>query len=178
MNHQPFDTWIYDPSELNEEQKVELSSHIDGCPQCQQKQKTWTAVLKVILNIPIETAPAGFPARFQASLSQRRALEQRKQSILLLVSLSFAFLTTLSVTLGVLLAEGSLPGLLNSLLQFLTSAPERWFKFRHIITFWTAEIPVGWLITTGMLLMGSGIIMLSAWTLTLTRIHLYGGTQQ
>mgnify|MGYP001036304628 CR=1 FL=1 len=178
MNHQPFDNWIYDPSELNEEQKVELSSHIDGCPQCQQQQKTWTAVQKVIKSTPLETAPAGFHARFQASLSQRRALEQRKQSIILLVSLSFAFLTALSIILGILLAEGSLSNLLNSLLQFLTTAPERWFKFRHIITFWAAEIPVGWLITTGILMTGSGIIMLSAWTLTMTRIHLYGGIQK
>lgn len=80
MSHQPYETWIFDIHELNEDQRRSLDLHVESCADCRQLRERWGQV-RVELREPAVAAPrAGFTRRWQASFNERRAREQRLQA--------------------------------------------------------------------------------------------------
>jgi anti-sigma factor RsiW len=79
MNHQPFETWLLEPSQLNEQQAAELRAHLAGCPDCARLQVAWQQVAAVIRAEPELPAPAGFTQRWQADLEARKARQRARQ---------------------------------------------------------------------------------------------------
>ena len=92
MNHQQFETWILQESELNKEQQRELHLHLKGCSQC---QGFYQAVhqLDHLFNIAPDAAPApGFTARWMERIERR---ERRRNRLILGITLSVITLATI-----------------------------------------------------------------------------------
>lgn len=76
MNHQPFEDWLLNERPLDPKQKLELEIHLRDCRYCNALVKTDKALHSVKMVSPA----AGFTARFQARLSQQRAVERRRRA--------------------------------------------------------------------------------------------------
>ena len=178
MNHQPFDTWLLDPEELNIEQRGELNEHLQSCPQRRQLSASLARVDQFIQNTPIQRAPDGFTARFQSSLARRRKEEQRRQVRTVILILLAAIFVTSGIFLGNFLAHYSLTKLIGSLIQFFAYAPQRLIEFRFIVSFWIVKIPTPIFAITGALIVFWTFLLLTPWVLTLLRIKRQGVTDK
>jgi hypothetical protein len=91
MNHQPFETWLF---EENPQNNPALQDHLQTCPTCQQIQQNWQAVRQQI-QISEQVAPRpGFTARWQASLELRRLKVRQRQQVLIASLVMTAMLIT------------------------------------------------------------------------------------
>lgn len=80
MSHQPFETWIFDIDRIPQEDRRALKEHLKGCPQCQTVARKWQMVHREMRMLPEVRPDPGFTQRWQTSLVERRAREQRKQA--------------------------------------------------------------------------------------------------
>ena len=77
MNHRPFEDWLLNDTSLTPEQKRELDIHLRTCPYCTALVETGMALKTVKKASP----QAGFAARFETRLAQRKAAERRRRYI-------------------------------------------------------------------------------------------------
>jgi hypothetical protein len=75
MNHQPFEDWLLNDKPITPEQKRELDTHVRTCAYCAALAETGIALKSVKKASP----KAGFTARFEARLAERKLAEQRKR---------------------------------------------------------------------------------------------------
>jgi hypothetical protein len=177
MNHQLFETWLHNPSELTQEQTNDLRSHLETCAECRRIHAGWTAAEKLIRVKPQMNAPEGFSARFQASLAERRVLKHRHQvRTVLLVMLGTILLSAILLAVH-FFANNSPANVISRGIHFLTVAPQRFLEFRYIFSFWLGEIPVIYFIGAAFVLSSWIFILLVSWVLTISRIKHQGVTQ-
>ena len=118
MNHQPFETWMFEMDQLEPTQAAALNAHLAECPECRRLMESWQAVEYQLKTArPISPAP-GFTAHWQANLpirQQREQLQQARQwlwglgsaSLVMAFALVVYLLTTQSpVTMFVNLSSG------------------------------------------------------------------------
>jgi hypothetical protein len=80
MSHQPFETWIFEPEELSQEQREQLQTHLDTCHECCQLKLAWQDA-NVRLQVKPMVLPApGFSQRWEAGLERRQVELQTNQS--------------------------------------------------------------------------------------------------
>lgn len=95
MNHQPFNSWLYEDAELDSSQRKELFLHLKDCPECRQQHEAWTNVRHLLRTAePVQPRPQ-FSQRWQASLDARRSRQQSRQVRITVLSLCGAALLTL-----------------------------------------------------------------------------------
>ena len=75
MNHQPFEDWLLNDKPITQEQKRELDIHVRTCAYCAALAETGIALKSVKKASP----KAGFTARFEARLVERKLAEQRRR---------------------------------------------------------------------------------------------------
>jgi len=75
MNHRPFEDWLLNDMPITPEQKRELDAHLRSCVHCTALVET-DVVLKSVKKI---SPPAGFTARFQVRLAERKLAERRRR---------------------------------------------------------------------------------------------------
>jgi hypothetical protein len=75
MNHQPFEDWLLNDKPITHEQKRELDVHLRTCSYCSALTVTGLALKSVRKASP----QAGFTARFQARLAERKLAERRRR---------------------------------------------------------------------------------------------------
>lgn len=81
VSHQPFETWLLDEDQsLTLEERRALREHIATCTQCQRFEHKWQDVHQELRARRMVAPAPGFTQRWQASLAERRAREQRKQA--------------------------------------------------------------------------------------------------
>lgn len=96
MNHQPFNTWLYEDKPLDSSQRVELLQHLKECPECKQQHEAWMNVKHMLQTAePVQPRPQ-FSARWLAGLEARRLRQQRRQVRITILCLSGAALLILS----------------------------------------------------------------------------------
>ncbi len=116
MNHPPFSTWLYEDHPLTPSQTEELKAHLQSCPECQQQRDAWLNVSHMIRTAkPVQPRPE-FARRWQASLAERRAQQQRRQVRITILLLSGAALVILLGLIVFLLATSSLADLFASVI--------------------------------------------------------------
>ena len=80
MNHQPFDTWMFEMDQLDPTQAAALKAHLAECAECRRLMESWQAV-EYQLKTARQVSPApGFNARWQANLPLRQQNEQMQQA--------------------------------------------------------------------------------------------------
>jgi anti-sigma factor RsiW len=145
VNHQPFETWNLDRSRLQPEQQAELMRHLETCPDCREKYAAWERVQMELKFAPVMNAPAGFSARFQASLEARRAEAQRRQTRNLLGFLGISLLVILILLTIYVLNQTSPAVWISSILRAIADVPVNLLELRYIAAFWLPRIsPLIW----------------------------------
>jgi hypothetical protein len=80
MSHQPFETWIFEPEELSQDEREQLQSHLDTCNECRQLKAAWqNANVKFEVKAMVAPAP-GFTQRWESGLERRQVELQTNQS--------------------------------------------------------------------------------------------------
>src|SRR6185436_9448712 len=135
VNHLPFEEWLLNETAVTPEQKRDLDLHLRSCAYCSALLETGR-----MLNNAKTTAPAaGFTARFQVRLAERKIADQRRK-------LWRAFLFTLG---GLAL----LMWLAGPYVASFFASPATWIS-----------VLVGWLVflgTTLFALFDAGLVILS-----------------
>lgn len=95
MNHQPFNSWIYEDTQLTAAQAEELKQHMQICPDCMKQQEAWLSVRHMLRTAEVVRPRPAFANRWQASLDARRARQQRRQVRITILALAGAVLLIL-----------------------------------------------------------------------------------
>jgi len=171
MSHQPFETWNLDRKSLTPEQRAELDRHVESCPICQQMRCTWGLVQREIRAAEQKTATAGFAARFQNSIEERRKLEHRRQiqRILIFLFISIAFILT--VFAGIFLVATPPADWIGSAIQTVVNVPFNLRELLYILTFWLSRIPTWAMLAISAVPLTWAAVLIITGTLTYARFH-------
>jgi anti-sigma factor RsiW len=95
MNHQPFNSWLYEDTPLPAAQAEELRQHLQTCPDCRRQQEAWVNVRHMLRTTEAARPQPGFSNRWQAGLEARRLRQQRRQVRITILALAGAVLLVL-----------------------------------------------------------------------------------
>ncbi len=177
MNHQLIENWLKDPAGMPAEQISELQAHLTLCPDCRRIHAGWQAAHNLIHSAPEIKAPAGFSARFQVGLVERRQRSHRHQAQIFGLGLVGAILFISVLLLIRFFTNHSAIEVLSQGIQFLSVAPQQVVEYRYIFAFWLAEIPAAYLIAAALILISWTFFLPASWVLVLRRIKHQGVTQ-
>lgn len=161
MSHQPFDTWVFEPGSLSPDDRRALQAHLETCAQCQRLERKWRAVHHELRAHPMASPAPGFTQRWQASLAERRARDQRRQAWKIF---------------GILLGAATFILLLLASYEIATTSPAEWltgavnfFSNSERMINWTRFAILTWLSTTSLAL---NIVLWVCLTMTLCVLFL------
>ena len=75
MNHLPFENWLLNDMPVTPEQQRELESHLRNCSYCSALAETG----RMLKSTKMVSPAAGFTARFQARLLERKIADRRRR---------------------------------------------------------------------------------------------------
>lgn len=132
MNHQPFNSWIYD-EDLSLEQEGALRQHVDSCSACQMEQIAWETVQQAMLSSKMVAPSVGFTQRWQDQLAARQIKEQKQQ-----IRRFFLFTLLLSATIilamgGAIFFSATPARVIVNSVSFLTDIVVNWNLFHHTL---------------------------------------------
>lgn len=142
MSHQPFEAWILDPEKLTAEERRALRAHLGECQSCQRLAEKWQTVSLQLRARPMAEPRPGFAQRWQLSLAERRAREQRRQAWKVFGLLAAGALFILLLLSGYLLATTSTTEWLARLVNFFASSREIIDLTSFAIQSWLAMTPL------------------------------------
>lgn len=132
MNHQPFETWLFEESPQD---NPALQEHLQTCPTCQQTQQNWQAVRQQMQTAGQVAPRPGFSARWKAGLEQRRLQARQRRQVLIASLVMTTLLITSLAAFGLWAAFSAPAGVLvfltRSLTTLLTLSPRdtlQWFN--------------------------------------------------
>jgi anti-sigma factor RsiW len=142
MSHQPFENWILDHEGLSVPDRRALQDHLDTCKQCRQIQHRWQAVHQELRTRRMAVPAPGFTQRWQSSLAERRALEQRKQAWRIFgILLSGAFFILLLLA-GYVMTTSSPADWLVSVVRAVSSTTDIFNLGFYAVQAWLSHTPL------------------------------------
>jgi anti-sigma factor RsiW len=96
MSHELYENWLLSEPPLTLEQKEELNTHLQSCPQCRKLAAGWKGALQQISAVSMAEPAPGFSQRWQNSLAERRRRKQKMTIRWLLLGLIFAAAVSLT----------------------------------------------------------------------------------
>lgn len=178
MSHLPFENWIFNRDNLTSDQIAELEAHLKTCQQCNRLRSGWSEVEQLLEKPAFTPAPPQFVNRFQASLAQRKAHQQKRQIRAVFIGLGSAFVL-LSIAFVIRLLWIVPPAqLLSDLISWIALAPQRWSEIQYIFYYWAGQIPPLVFVASVFLLAGWSTLLLVLWFLTLQRLSHLGVREQ
>lgn len=143
MSHQPFETWLLDESgTLSQEERRALQAHLASCGQCQRLAQKWQAVQGELKMRRMVSPASGFAQRWQASLAERRARDQRRQAWKIFGALLGVALLTLLALAGYLLATTTPAEWLESLVKIISSTNVFFQYSIFVLLNWLSSTPL------------------------------------
>jgi multidrug efflux pump subunit AcrB len=155
MNHQPFETWMFEMDQLEPTQAAALNAHLAECPECRRLMESWQAVEYQLKTArPISPAP-GFTARWQANLPIRQQREQLQQARQWLWGLGSASLVMAFALVVYLLTTQSPVTMFVNLVEFINGAAIFLAQTQSILKIISDIVPSAvWIILGVVLLVG------------------------
>ncbi len=169
MSHQPFENWILDLNALTGEERRSLQAHLETCSQCQKLQRRWQAVHWELQARRMVAPAPGFTQRWQSSLAERRAREQRKQAWWVFFACLGAALLVLLIITGYVLATSTPTDLLTAGIQYLSSSINLFNLAASLVKSWLAATPLALDIVLWMYLAFTLCLLSAIWVLALWR---------
>ena len=178
MNHQPFDTWIFNEEELSDEQRLDLNAHLQTCLQCQQLSRGWKSALQEIKASPAVSPATGFSQRWQNSLAERHIRQQQRQARLFFLSLAgAAIVVLLSLVVHVIATTSPLDWAIAGFQLFIRII-ERFDELQSFANTWIPSIPVFIPIVLWIFLTSSLCFLTIGWVFSMWRISSKGGLRR
>lgn len=174
MSHQPFETWNLDRESLTPEQRAELDRHVESCQVCQQMQRTWGFVQREFRAAGQKTVTAGFAARFQNSLEERRKLEHRRQIRRILTFLVSSIAFILTVLAANFLMTTPPADWIGSTIESIARVPFKLRELMYILTFWFSRIPPFAILALGAVPLTWAAVLITTGFLAYAKFHHQG----
>lgn len=172
MKHPPFDIWIYEGVQT-EEQRLLLEQHLTECAECLEEYRSWQ-IIERLLQKPDMAAPApGFVSRWE-SYARKRALQAQRPWLGLLVAYVVGLLGLLGVIIAQLFAGETFAEWLSALIRFLIQASDFLSRMQYALWFWGREISLPWLMAIGFLLYIWLVLPLGTWLFALVKLTRQG----
>lgn len=176
MEHQPFETWITDDAERTAEQMRALQAHLQECAQCRQLLHGWQAARESIRQMPQASPAPGFSRRFQASLAERRAYQQRLQTRRTFLGLSAVAVIAFLVLIGKLLLTSSPVNLLVKIIESVLGTLTGLRTLQQLVFSWLQVVPFTIPLVLWILFSIGFVILVAGWLFTLWRVTTQGVT--
>jgi len=178
MNHQPFENWIFDESNLTGEELHKLETHLDSCSDCQQLRQGLRSASALFQAAQMVPPVPGFTQRWQASLVERRLAHQRHQARILFLALAGTALLLLMLLALHILATSTPVQWMVAGFQSTFSLFSTWNRIQdfilELISFIPPIVPIAfWVLFTG----GLSLLTL-VWIISLWRISSQGASQK
>ena len=81
MNHQPYETWLFQDEPLSQEQNVALRAHLDQCQHCEKMSKAWKGLAWQLGRSEMLSPNTGFSQRWKLRLEAEKNRLHRRQSL-------------------------------------------------------------------------------------------------
>jgi len=177
MNHQPYENWIFAESYLSGEQLRQLETHLNECSECQRLRQGLKSTGALLQAAPMAAPLTGFAQRWQASLIERRAIQQRRQSRMLFLALAGAALLILLLLALYFLATSTPVDWVVAVFQSTFSLFSTWNMIQdfilELLNFIPPVVPIAfWVLLT----IGLSALTL-VWIISLWRIYAQGATK-
>jgi hypothetical protein len=174
MNHQYFENLLLEDRALTPEEKEKLGKHLSICTKCTDFEQSLRALDHEFKLTSVASPSAGFTARWQANLPDRRKQHEAEQKRIISISMGATIVAT-GITLAVFLLPKVSPiTVLANLFADFVSLVDLVTNFWSFIGSFFNAIPtsfsIGILATISIWL----TITLLAWGITLYRITLKG----
>ncbi len=169
MNHQPFETWIFDQDTLPPADRRALQEHITTCEPCQRTQQKWQAVNRELRAKPSVAPSAGFTQRWQASLTERRAREQQTQAWRAFLGLFTGAVVILLAILYYIVTLSSPAEWLAGFIQSVANAAGLVNSTIVLVRIWFASTPLALNLTLWMYISVSFCLLSLVWVAALWR---------
>lgn len=174
MSHQPYEAWILDQAALSAEERRALQTHVEECQQCTRLQKRWQLVNQELRTRRMVSPAPGFSQRWQASLAERKAREQRKQAWKIAGLLMGTALLILLVMTVYTIATTSPTDWLVSIVGMVSSSTGFVNLGIHFIDNWLANTPLALNLVLWIYLTVCICLLTFIWVLVLWRTNIVG----
>jgi hypothetical protein len=174
MSHLPFEAWIMEQKSLDNKRLLELKAHVDQCPQCSKLQSNWQAVETQLRTAHMAAPASGFSSRWQASLTERKTRQQRRQVYQFLAVLLGITLLSLVILITSILLNHSFYGWILATMHSISGTIHLWNQIEQVGYAIFRILPPAFSITAG-ILMACGLSMaIALWVVSLWRISNQG----
>lgn len=177
MEHQPFETWIFEDRPLDARQTQALQAHLFSCADCRKLQAGWQAARGQMQSSPQAAPQPGFGQRFQSGLAERKTRQQFQVRRTLLAFGSGAVLLALAITAHLLFNTSPasiLAALLGTGLTLLTTL----HALQGIIQTWINILPTSLALAVWIPLSVGFVILVAGWAFSLWRVTTQGVNNQ
>ncbi len=174
MSHQPFETWMLDGEKLTDEDRKALIAHVESCAQCQRIQHKWQLVNRELRTHAFVAPAPGFTQRWQASLVERRAREQRRQAWRAFTGFFGGAFALLLILAGVLVATSSPAEWLAVLIRSASNSLDMAGAFFGLVRLWVSSTPLALNIALWMYLIFTLGLLSLGWVVALWRTSIIG----
>jgi len=99
MKHQPFEAWILSDDPLGEDERRELSTHLQTCDACRTLQVADRELTGMLNHAPMSAPAPGFRTRFVSHLEEQRRM-RRLVRILVVSGFILALMAVVSLLVG------------------------------------------------------------------------------
>ncbi len=174
MNHQPFNSWLYEDAPLNPAQAEELKLHMQTCPDCTRQYEAWLNVRHMLKTAEVSRPQPGFSNRWLASLEARRLRQQRRQVRITILALAASVLIVLAGLITYFSLTSSLADLFASVIGASTQVAVGFVQIGEFFESLLRFLPPA-LTTAIWFIIASWICILClAWVLSVWRISRKG----
>ena len=177
MEHQPFETWLFEDRPLDPQQAQALQAHLFTCADCRKLQAGWQAARGQMQSYAALVPQPGFTQRFQSTLAARKVRQQLQIRRTLLAFGSGALLLALAIATHLLLntsPAGVLATLLGTGLALLTTL----HTLQAIILTWIEILPASLALAVWIPLSIGFVILVAGWAFSLWRVTTQGVTNK
>ena len=174
MNHQPFESWIFEEKMLDQKQKIEFEEHLKSCDSCNTTEKNWQAVRKQFSATAEIPAPSGFNQRWKTNLAARKAEKHQQQVLITLISSGGAVLISFGLLLTWLVLTSSIEQGLINLLSVISRFIQISYGVESFIVRWLSLTPP--IVTIAIWIFSFGLIAVLGfvWSFTVLRVSKEG----
>lgn len=178
MSHQPFETWILDQETLPMGDRRSLQTHIETCQQCQRIYRKWNAAQRELRAHRMIAPTAGFVTRWQSSLAERRAREQRKQAWRAFVAFLGAAVFILLVLVTYVMMTSSPSDWLAAFIHSASTSLDFFNLVAYVARTWISNTPLVFNIALWIYASVTLCFLSLAWIFALWRTSKVGATNQ